>query len=141
MLLNYSADPSAVDLTRTTDDMIQILKREQTIVELSENENDDDESSDSLSSSSSSMNSADEFEQDEKNLSESSITNQVHSFELFDEPAVTKRNPYDFESDDEHESKHDFKFDESTVNDIDDNYRVPPLRIILARTILTNIER
>lgn len=99
--------------------MTKILKREETIVELSENENedDDDDDDDDSSDSSLSINNADEFE-----------------------PNISTRDPYDFESDDEHElnANSTAKFDDSSI---DDNYRIPPLRIVLARTILTTNER
>jgi len=70
LLLNYSADPSIVDLTRLNETMIKILKRELTTFDLSENEYDDE----SISLSSSIM-SADELEQDDKNRLDSSSTN------------------------------------------------------------------
>jgi hypothetical protein len=58
-----------VDLTRLNETMVKVLKREITTFDLSENENDEE----SLSFSSPII-SADESEQDEKNLSESSST-------------------------------------------------------------------
>jgi hypothetical protein len=69
LLLNYSADPSVVDLTRLNETMVKVLKQEITTFDLSDNENDNE--SISLSSS---ITSADESEHDEekneKNLSE-----------------------------------------------------------------------
>jgi len=69
LLLNYSADPSIVDLTRLNETMIKVLKQEIPTFDLSDNENDDE--SISLSSP---IISDDESEQDEKNLFESSST-------------------------------------------------------------------
>lgn len=69
LLLNYSADPSIIDLTRMNETMIKVLKREITTLDISDNENDDEYLS------SSSLISADEFEQDEKNRLE--IQNKV----------------------------------------------------------------
>lgn len=71
LLLNYSADPSVVDLTQLNESMIKALKGEITASDLSNDENDDDDGSHSPSSL---VNSADEFEGEEKNLSESSST-------------------------------------------------------------------
>ncbi|UJR27750.1 hypothetical protein I4U23_009024 [Adineta vaga] len=42
LLLNYSADPSVVDITRLNDTMANVLKRETTVLESSDNENDDE---------------------------------------------------------------------------------------------------
>ena len=72
LLLNYSADPSVVDLTQLNESMIKALKGEITASDLSNDENDDDD--DGSHSPSSLVNSADEFEGEEKNLSESSST-------------------------------------------------------------------
>ena len=42
LLLNYSADPSVVDLTRLNEIMSSVLKRETTVLDSSDNENDDE---------------------------------------------------------------------------------------------------
>jgi hypothetical protein len=42
LLLNYSADPSVVDLTRLNETMSKVLKRETTVLDSSDNENDDE---------------------------------------------------------------------------------------------------
>ena len=68
LLLNYSADPSLIDLTRVNETMGKVLKGEMTTFDLSDNENDDE-----FSSHSSTMSSGDDFEHDDKNLSSSSF--------------------------------------------------------------------
>jgi hypothetical protein len=45
LLLNYSADPSVVDLTRLNETMSKVLKRETTVLDSSDNENDDEPTS------------------------------------------------------------------------------------------------
>ena len=73
LLLNYSADPSVVDLTRLNETMVKVLNRELTTFDPSDNENDD-----ASLSPSSPITSADDSEHDEekidKNLLESSST-------------------------------------------------------------------
>lgn len=55
------------------------------------------------------------------------------------ENELIKKNPYDFESDDE--TKKDLHIDEQVLSDTEQLYRVPPLRIVLARAVLQNNER
>lgn len=61
LLLNYSADPSVVDLTRLNDIMSKVLKRETSVLDSSDNEN-DDESISPLSP----LTSDNDFEHDDK---------------------------------------------------------------------------
>ncbi len=144
LLLNYSADPSVVDLTRLNETMIKVLKREITTFNLSDNDNDDE----SISPSSPIISDDDESEQDEKNLFESSdslINNDL-----------SRKNPYDFQSDDDNETikdsrlqtnkfilndSNDFQIEEHSTSDNEHIYRVPPLRIVLARTVFQNNDR
>jgi hypothetical protein len=63
LLLNYSADPSVVDLTRLNEIMSKVLKREMTVLDSSDNEN-DDESISPLSP----LTSDNEFEHDEEKI-------------------------------------------------------------------------
>jgi hypothetical protein len=66
LLLDYSADPSVVDLTRLDETMIKVLKREITIFHTSDDE--------SLSPSSPITSTDDEEEKIDKNLLQSSST-------------------------------------------------------------------
>lgn len=147
-----------MDLSQLNELMIKALKGEFTASDLSNDDNDEDSQSPS-----SLVNSADEFEGEDKNLSESSSTSLFHtpskpiescqdtlvkSSSSTVENDLSRKNPYDFESDDEHNDlvelkapSHsndslDLQIDEQSISDIEQNYRIPPLRIVLARTTL-----
>ena len=45
LLMNYSADPSVVDLTRLNETMSKVLQREMSVLDSSDNENDDESTS------------------------------------------------------------------------------------------------
>jgi hypothetical protein len=72
LLLNYSADPSVVDLTRLNETMSKVLKRETTVLESSDNEN-DDESISPLSP----LTSDNDFEHDDKQNFHSTLVEQL----------------------------------------------------------------
>ncbi len=68
---------------------------------------------------------------------------------------LLRKNPYDFESDDDETTKDsklqintstfndnsDFQIEEQSTSDNEHIYRVPPLRIVLARAVVQNNER
>lgn len=55
---------------------------------------------------------------------------------------VSRKNPYDFESDDDDSIKDlRLQIDEQSISDNEQNYRVPPLRIVIARSVLQNDDR
>ncbi|CAF1520773.1 unnamed protein product [Adineta steineri] len=180
LLLNYSADTSVVDFSRLNEPMIKVLKREITTLDVSDNENDED----SLSPSSP-MTSIDDSEHEEekvdKNLVQSSSSSYIskkpfHHFHEYSSDSIannktytvfndlSRKNPYDFESDDDDVNDDNDDDDErignskqrttsGTSNDSNDIknsihsfkeqlpfnneniHRVPPLKIVLARTI------
>lgn len=66
LLLNYSADSSAVQSNTLNETMSKVLKRELSVLDSSENENNDDDSSSSLSSLTSDEGTHDEEKFDEK---------------------------------------------------------------------------
>ncbi|CAF5216688.1 unnamed protein product, partial [Rotaria magnacalcarata] len=72
LLLNYSADPSAVDSTRLNETMLSIIKGETSVLDSSDNEN-DDESISSLSS----LTSDDDCEQDDKQNFHSTLVEKL----------------------------------------------------------------
>ncbi|CAF1259393.1 unnamed protein product [Adineta steineri] len=178
LLLNYSADTSVVDFSRLNEPMIKVLKREITTLDVSDNENDED----SLSPSSP-MTSIDDSEHEEekidKNLVQSSSSSYIskkpfHHFHEYSSDSIannktytvfndlSRKNPYDFESDDDDDNDDDDderignskqRTASGTSNDSNDIknsihsfkeqlpfnneniHRVPPLKIVLARTI------
>jgi hypothetical protein len=72
LLLNYSADPSVVDLTRLNETMSNVLKREISVLDSSDNEN-DDESISPLSP----LTSDNDFEHDDKQNFHTTLVEQL----------------------------------------------------------------
>ncbi len=72
LLLNYSADPSVVDLSRLNETMSKVLKREMTVLDSSDNENDDEPTS-PLSP----LKSDNDFEHEEKQNFHSTLVEQL----------------------------------------------------------------
>ncbi|CAF0807778.1 unnamed protein product [Adineta ricciae] len=168
LLLNYSADPSVIDLTNVNETMLKTLKRETSTFDLSDN--------DSLSLSSP-ITSVDDSEHDEDKIERNTLlspkatqkkpfqSDPDHSSDSFlnnktstMDSDFSRKNPYDFESDDEETIRNpkqrttsgksndsidlkpqsNLSIDQSLSNDelIQHIHRVPPLKIVLARTVV-----
>lgn len=87
LLLNYSADPSAVDLTTLNETMIKVLKRETTVLDSSDNEN-DDESTSPLSP----LTSDNDFEHEDKQNFHTTLVEKLDKNLL--QPSTTSKFPH-----------------------------------------------
>lgn len=87
LLLNFSADPTVVDLSRSNEMMTKVLKRETTVLDSSDNEN-DDESTSPLSP----LTSDNDLEHEDKQIFHSALVEKLDKNLL--QPSTTSKFPH-----------------------------------------------